>query len=97
MRNYLLSKKFGGPLLAALNIFREPLSVYLKFETPPTYLSVLISSMSLLPAETAVFAGYVSVNVYIIWMVKNVSLLFLPSVIHTVNRCSCYARVTECL
>ena len=38
MRNYLLSKKVGGHLLAALNIFRDPLLVPLKFETPPTYL-----------------------------------------------------------
>ena len=33
MRNYLLLKKIGGPLLAALNNFRDPL-----LETPPTYL-----------------------------------------------------------
>ena len=38
MRNYLLSEKSGGPLLAALNIFRDPLLVSLKTETPPTYL-----------------------------------------------------------
>ena len=46
MRNFLLSKKIGGPLLTALNILRDPLLVSLKFETPPTYLSVLISSLS---------------------------------------------------
>ena len=84
MRNYLLSKKFGGPLLAAVNIFREPLSVYLKFETPPTYLSVLISSMSLLPAETAVFAGYVSVNVYI--MDSKKCFLTFPAVSNTYSQ-----------
>ena len=38
MRNYLLSKKIGGPLLAGLNIFRDPLLVSVKFETPPTHL-----------------------------------------------------------
>ena len=32
------SRTFGGPLLAALNIFRDPLLVCLNFETPPTYL-----------------------------------------------------------
>ena len=81
MRNYLLSETFGEPLLAALNIFRDPLSVSLKFEfeTPPTNLSVLISSLSPLACEnsrssrgpsfeergeTAVFAG--PVNSYIV-------------------------------
>ena len=38
MRNYPLSKKFEWPLLAALNISRDPFLVFLKFETPPTYL-----------------------------------------------------------
>ena len=38
MRNYLPSKKLRGPLLAALNNFRVPLLVFLKFETPPSYL-----------------------------------------------------------
>ena len=42
MRNYLFSKKnikFGGPLLAALNIFGDPLLASLKFgTTSPTYL-----------------------------------------------------------
>ena len=83
MRNYLLSETFGEPLLAALNIFSNPLSVSLKseFETPPTNLSVLISSLSPLACEnsrssrgpsfeergeTAVFAGYVPVNSYIV-------------------------------
>ena len=83
MRNYLLSETFGEPLLAALNIFSNPLSVTLKFEfeTPPTNLSVLISSLSPLACEnsrssrgpsfeergeTAVFAGYVPVNSYIV-------------------------------
>ena len=83
MRNYLLSETVGEPLLAALNIFRDPLSVSLKFEfeTPPTNLSVLISSLSPLACEnsrssrgpsfeergeTAVFAGYVPVNSYIV-------------------------------
>ena len=83
MRNYLLSETVGEPLLAALNIFRDPLSLSLKFEfeTPPTNLSVLISSLSPLACEnsrssrgpsfeergeTAVFAGYVPVNSYIV-------------------------------
>ena len=44
VRNYILSKQFGGPLLAALNIFRDPLLVSPKFETPLTYLSVLTLS-----------------------------------------------------
>ena len=35
MRNSLLSKKFEGPLFVALNIFRDPLLVFLKVETPP--------------------------------------------------------------
>ena len=88
MRNYLLSETVGEPLLAALNIFRDPLSVSLKFEfeTPPTNLSVLISSLSPLACEnsrssrgpsfeergeTAVFAGYVPVNLYIFFIVDN--------------------------
>ena len=83
MRNYLLSETFGEPLLAALNIFRDPLLVSLKFEyeTPTTNLSVLISSLYPLACEnsrssrgpsfeergeTAVFAGYVPVNSYIV-------------------------------
>ena len=83
MRNYLLSETFGEPLLAALNIFRDPLLVSLKFEyeTPTTNLSLLISSLSPLACEnsrssrgpsfeergeTAVFAGYVPVNSYIV-------------------------------
>ena len=53
MKNYLLYETFGEPLLAALNIFSDLLSVSLKFgfETPPTNLSVLISSLSPLAAS----------------------------------------------
>ena len=111
MRNYLLSETFGEPLLAALNIFSNPLSVSLKseFETPPTNLSVLISSLSPLACEnsrssrgpsfeergeTAVFAGYVPVN-SLLWIIENVSLLLLVSVIHPINRCSCYTKDPE--
>ena len=36
--HFLLSKKLGGPLLAALNIFRDPLLVSIKFDTLPNYL-----------------------------------------------------------
>ena len=56
-RNHLLSKRFGGPLLAALNIFRDPLLVSLRFETPPTYFSGLISSLSLLAHENNRFSS----------------------------------------
>ena len=110
MRNYLLSETFGEPLLAALNIFSNPLSVSLKseFETPPTNLSVLISSLSPLACEnsrssrgpsfeergeTAVFAGYVPVNSYIVDNRKR--FLTLVSVIHPINRCSCYTKDPE--
>ena len=80
IRNYLLSKQFGGPLLAALNICREPLSVYLNFETPPTYLSVLISSVPLLACENS----YVSVNVYI--MDSNKCFFTFPGVSNTYSQ-----------
>ena len=115
MRNYLLSETFGEPLLAALNIFRDPLSVSLKFEfeTPPTNLSVLISSLSLLACEnsrpsrgpsfeergeTAVFAGYVPVNSYIVDNKKRflTSLLFLISPPQT-SFCECSLTNAESL
>ena len=49
MRNYVLSIKFGGPLLSALNVFRDPLLLSLKSETPPTYLMAAQTNTRYMP------------------------------------------------